>query len=295
MWTETIRTNTADNNKEKDLFLSSHGTPFEKYIEDDDTVTTSDEINSTGRTSSTITISNDNKHKQQQQTDTEYVCINEPPALLSSFEKPFFNDVRVTHYRNTYFMDGGSRFISLPTLGNTNTKAASHISRIFEDWLQNKLYNQASLNINETLQMNGEDDDEDQLFLEKQHLPILEDSVELLAEDIVNKLKSRNSVRGLTGLSRVYVKIRTGHVYTYHQLEDGQPLITADMEDFFQQFPLFVEIIIFVTPKDYSSASLLGSANDMMDDVVQLLLTVENITTNPSDPYYIKEDIPLAV
>jgi hypothetical protein len=149
----------------------------------------------------------------------------------------------------------------LPTLGNTSTKAASHISRVFEDWLQNKLYHQTH---------------------HEERLPILEDSVELLAEDIVNKIKSRNSVRGLTGLSRILIQIRTGHVYTYHQMEDGQPLITADMEDFFQQFPLFVEIIIYTMPKEDQSA-----------DDVELLLAVENITINPSDPYHIKEDIPL--
>lgn len=130
---------------------------------------------------------------------------------------------------------------------------------MFEDWLQNKLYHQHI----------------------HQKLPILEDSVELLAEDIINKFKSRNSAKGITGLSRILVKIRTGHVYTYHQLDDGQPLITADMEDFFQQFPLFVEIIIYTMPKDHDQS---------MDDV-QFLLSLENITCNPNDPYYIKHDI----
>lgn len=118
-------------------------------------------------------------------------------------------------------------------------------------------------------------------------MPILEDSVELLAEDVVNKLKSRQSVKGLTGLSRILIQFRTGHVYTYHQLEDGQPLITADMEDFFQQFPLFVEIIIYTMPKE--------STIQAEDDIVELLLSVENITVNPSDPYQIKQDISLIV
>lgn len=95
-------------------------------------------------------------------------------------------------------------------------------------------------------------------------------------------MKSRQSVRGLTGLSRILIKIRTGHVYTYHQLQDGQPLITADMEGFFQQFPLFVEIIIYTMPKE-----------DQSSDDVELLLTVENVTVNPEDPYHIKQDIPL--
>lgn len=54
------------------------------------------------------------------------------------------------------------------------------------------------------------------------------------------------------------------------------------MEDFFQQFPLFVEIIIHTMPKE-----------DQSSDDVQLLLAVENVTVNPSDPYHIKEDIQL--
>lgn len=137
---------------------------------------------------------------------------------------------------------------------------------MFEDWLQNKLYHQ---HVDDGLE----------------RLPILEDSVELLVEDIINKMKSRNSIKGITGLSRIMIQIRTGHVYTYHQLNDGQPLITADMEDFFQQFPLFVEIIIHTMPK---------GSDQSMDDV-QLLLSLENITFNPNDPYYIKQDIQLIV
>ncbi|KAI8137570.1 hypothetical protein BJV82DRAFT_634859 [Fennellomyces sp. T-0311] len=158
-------------------------------------------------------------------------------------------------YQNTYFMDGGNRFISLPTLGNTNTKAAAQISRFFEEWLENKIYDK-------------QQDDP---------LPILEDSVDYLAHDILVQLK-RNR---LWGLSKVFVKIRTGHVYTYHQLEDGQPLITQDMEEFFQQFPLFVEVIIRTTSQD---DDLCNSSSKNT-----ILLEVENVTVNPGNPYRIME------
>ncbi|KAI9266121.1 hypothetical protein BY458DRAFT_512736 [Sporodiniella umbellata] len=131
---------------------------------------------------------------------------------------------------------------------------------MFEDWLQHKLYYQTY----------------------DERLPILEDSVELIAEDIINKLKSRHSVKGLAGLARIMIKIRTGHVYTYHSLEDGQPLITADMEDFFQQFPLFVEIAIYTMPRE-----------DPFAEDVDLLLNVENIALNSSEPYQIRQDIQL--
>ncbi|KAI9016392.1 hypothetical protein CLU79DRAFT_763641 [Phycomyces nitens] len=181
-----------------------------------------------------------------------------PPqsSLRQTIEDP--ENARVSRYQNTYFMDGGNRFISLPTLGNTTTKAASHISRIFEEWLQQKLYN-ASFD----------------------RLPILEDSVELIAEDVLNTLKLRSSIRGLTGLSNAYVKIRTGHIYTYHQLEDGQPLITEDMEDFFQQFPLFIEVIVYTMTRN--------SPPDQ--DYLELLISVENLTVNPNQPYSLSDQI----
>ncbi|CDS06810.1 hypothetical protein LRAMOSA09335 [Lichtheimia ramosa] len=177
----------------------------------------------------------------------------------SSFEEEMTdpNNTQVSRYQNTYFMDGGNRFISLPTLGNTS-KVASHVSRLFEEWLENKIYHHPS----------------DAFAYD--HLPILQDNPELLAEDIFNKLKSRPAA--MTGMSRLLVKVRTGHVYTYHQLEDGQPLVTEDMEDFFQQFPLFVEV------KIYSMASKSSSST-------QLLLTVENAIINPEHPYPIMDEI----
>ncbi|EIE81407.1 hypothetical protein G6F46_000524 [Rhizopus delemar] len=220
---------------------------FHVYDEDDTTTTTTttNNYNNSSNNERTLAI--------EDEDEEESLCSFE--AIMNDPE-----NTRISKYQNTYFMDGGNRFISLPTLGNTSTKAASHISRMFEDWLQQKLCYQTY----------------------DERLPILEDSVELLAEDIVNKLKSRNSIRGLTGLSRILIKIRTGHVYTYHSLKDGQPLITADMEGFFQQFPLFVEIIIYTMPRQ-----------DMQLDDVKLLLSVENITLNSSDPYLIRQDIQL--
>jgi hypothetical protein len=118
-----------------------------------------------------------------------------------------------------------------------------------------------------------------------QQLPILEDNIELLSEDIINKFKSRK--RGLKGLSNILIKIRTGHVYTYHQLENGQPLITEDMEDFFQQFPLFVEIIIYATQQQQDQVV----EKEEEDDNINFLLVVENTTLNLGDPFKIMDNI----
>lgn len=166
----------------------------------------------------------------------------------------------------------------LPTLGSSNTKATSPISRIFEEWLANKLYSHPNKMVNLT---NDDDDammiDQDDVYNDQ--LPILEENLELLSEDIINIFKSRK--RALKGLSNILIKIRTGHVYTYHQLENGQPLITEDMEDFFQQFPLFVEILTFATQDD----------NNEETDNINFLLVVENTTLNPGDPYKLMENI----
>ncbi|KAF7725322.1 hypothetical protein EC973_009661 [Apophysomyces ossiformis] len=151
--------------------------------------------------------------------------------------------------RQTYFMDGGSRFISLPTLGSTPIKAASHVARVFEDWLGHRIQNHSLV----------------------EQLPVIEDDVELLADDLLNSIKSR--AKCVSGLSKILIELRIGHVYSYNSLEDGQPLITEDMEDyFFQKFPLFIEVIIHT------------EAADSNDEICQLLLVVENVTVSPGHP-----------
>jgi hypothetical protein len=169
-------------------------------------------------------------------------------------------------------------------LGSSNNKATTSISRIFEDWLANKLYSHPyEVNINN----HHYEDNDDSMMIDSnqsyQQLPILEDNIELISEDIVNIFKSRK--RSLKGLSNVLIKIRTGHVYSYHQLENGQPLITEDMEDFFQQFPLFVEIVVYVTQQDETQVS--------DNNEINFLIVFENTTLNPGDPYKLMEYIQL--
>jgi hypothetical protein len=96
-------------------------------------------------------------------------------------------------------------------------------------------------------------------------------------------------VRGLTGLQQIYVQLRAGHVYSYNSLkEEGQPIITEDMQDFFQQFPLFIEITIYTIPRETIDYCYL-------DEDIQLLLSIENVTIDVTDPYYIMDSIQLIV
>ncbi|KAI9020817.1 hypothetical protein CLU79DRAFT_804693 [Phycomyces nitens] len=236
---------------------AAHNSPYSPYehIYSDD-----DDTSATGRTMSLMA---------DEEPDQIYMDPITPCSDTFQQEMEDIDDSRIARYQNTYFMDGGNRFISLPSLGTTSTKAALHISRMFREWLENKIYHHPTA--------------EDFMDTDRQdYLPIIEDSVELLAEDVLNKIKSRSSVRGLKGLSRVLLKIRTGHIYTYHQLEDGQPLITQDMEDFFQQFPLFVEVMIYIIPHRHQSTE---------ESSTQVLLAVENITVNPNSPYRLMEEI----
>lgn len=138
---------------------------------------------------------------------------------------------------------------------------------MFEHWLENKICHTSHT------------DQED-------HVPILEDSVELCSEDIMNTLKQKGSVRAFNGLSHVLVKIRAGHAYFYHQLDDGQPLLSQDMEDFFQQFPLFVEVTIHVKTLDTKRLS--------PQQHCKVLLSMENMGINASKPYRLMEEIQLS-
>ncbi|ORX50110.1 hypothetical protein DM01DRAFT_1337784 [Hesseltinella vesiculosa] len=185
-------------------------------------------------------------------------------------------DPTISPSRNIYFMDGANRFISLPI--QAGTSRSSHVARTFEQWLQDKLgYQQYRMT---------------------DHLPIVEDSVDLLAEDIMNRIKSRTCVRGLTGIRSLMIKIRAGHVYSLDQL-DPIPSLSSDMMDFFQQFPLFIEITILVaTPDSLLPGSPLSPRSPAMDYTIPVLISLENISANPadpSDPYYLFEDVSLIV
>ncbi|KAI9305932.1 hypothetical protein BJ944DRAFT_264355 [Cunninghamella echinulata] len=233
-------------------------------------------------TFSTLSISTQNDHPTPSimEQPHHFHSTRSPSSLsISFFQHAMENDDNVTKSKNTYFMDGGNRFISVPMLGNTNTKAGSCISRLFEEWLANKLYYQPP-------PPSLQEEQDDRVYMEQdQQLPILQDSVELLAEDILNKIKASNQWRR-KGLDKLLIKVRTGHVYTYHSLDDGQPLITQGMDELFQQFPLFVEFIVY-TASSLSSSSFHHHHHHSSS---QVLLVVENVTINPGKPYKILEE-----
>ncbi|CAO3581606.1 unnamed protein product [Absidia cylindrospora] len=220
-------------------------------------------------------------------TFSDHVSLRSSSALtMSLFQHAMESNTESSISKNTYFMDGANRFISVPMLGNTNTKGGSGISRLFEEWLTNKLYHQPEPNSPNSNMMivdsNGFANDDNATIVVDQRLPILQDHVELVAEDILNTIKSSNYSWQRKGLEKIMIKVRTGHVYAYHLLEDGQPLINQDMEELFQQFPLFVECHVYTTSSSLSP--------QQPATTTQLLLTVENVTINPGHPYKIMEE-----
>lgn len=58
------------------------------------------------------------------------------------------------------------------------------------------------------------------------------------------------------------------------------------MEEFFQQFPLFVEVII----RTGSATTIMNNDNNNSNNNI-VLLEVENVTVNPGAPYRIMEHI----
>ncbi|KAI8340701.1 hypothetical protein BC941DRAFT_511001 [Chlamydoabsidia padenii] len=240
---------------------------------------------STGRTMSSISIpplTLENSIHSFSTLSSDNSSIRSSSSLsMSFFQHAMESELQSSVVKNTYFMDGGNRFISVPMLGNTNAKDGSNISRFFEEWLANKLYchpeSDYTMSNNDTMMM---EEDQEYGIVVDQLLPILQDHVELVAEDIMNKMKSSTSSWQRKGLDKVMIKVRMGHVYTYHSLKDGQPLITQDMEELFQQFPLFVECLVYTS----------SLPSHQSNNTTSLLLVVENVTINPGNPYKIMEE-----
>jgi len=153
--------------------------------------------------------------------------------------------------KNTYFLDGSGHFISLPSLGNSSTKGASPISRIFEEWLESEIYSHTTSDT----------------------VPILE-NISHSAKDIMCMVRARAD-RVLNGLSSVFINIRVGHISTYD--DANSTLCLDDMAEFFQQFSLFVEVLIRVRPIEAATSN------------TEVLLAVENATVNPTKPCIIRE------
>lgn len=83
-------------NKDRDQVIQT----FDQYSEDDDTIT------DTSRTLSSVADHHDSP---------PFINVNEDGESISFIEKMMKDpdNGRVSRYQNTYFMDGGNRFISV--------------------------------------------------------------------------------------------------------------------------------------------------------------------------------------
>ncbi|ORX98216.1 hypothetical protein K493DRAFT_258259 [Basidiobolus meristosporus CBS 931.73] len=190
-------------------------------------------------------------------------------AFNKELDSEFF--AAVSTVRSTYFFDigRGGGFLSIPHIGSHGSVATSFIARVVEHWLGDKLA--------------GSADAED-------FIPILEDGVDKSARSILQRLKNdlfsssvtRTELRSFAKLSKVFVEVRAGHVFSLPKCCDDATVVQLGVEEFFQEYPLFVDMSVKVKP--------LGP-NDPRTNNTQILLSFQNITMGDCDPFILFENI----
>jgi hypothetical protein len=126
--------------------------------------------------------------------------------------------------RTTFFFDGigGGGFLSFPHLGNHGSANTAKIMRVLEHWLCEKLTEPSTPDT----------------------IPILEAGIENSAQQILAKLRSECKV--FSGVAKCHVHVRNGHVFMLHacQIFDDETISRLGSDDFFQRYPLFVDVSI---------------------------------------------------
>ncbi|KAK9704054.1 hypothetical protein K7432_010417 [Basidiobolus ranarum] len=193
--------------------------------------------------------------------------------LYGSFNKELESEcfAAVSTVRSTYFFDigRGGGFLSIPHIGSHGSVATSFIARVVEHWLGDKLAGSAD----------GQD-----------FIPILEEKVDKLAQSIMQCLKSdlfsssvtRAELHSFSKLSKVFVEVRAGHVFSLPKCCDDATVVQLGVEEFFQEYPLFVDMSVKVKPL---------MPNDPRTNNTQILLSFQNITMGDCDPFILFENI----
>ncbi|ORY04309.1 hypothetical protein K493DRAFT_333946 [Basidiobolus meristosporus CBS 931.73] len=176
----------------------------------------------------------------------------------------------VSTVRLTYFFDigRGGGFLSIPHIGSHGSVATSFIARVVEHWLGDKLSGSADA---------------------ENFVPVLEEKVDKLAQSILQRLKgelfssvTRSELRSFSKLSKVFIEVRAGHVFSLPKCCDDATVVQLGVEEFFQEYPLFVDMSIRVKP--------LGP-NEPYTSNTQISLSFQNITMGDRDPFILFENI----
>ncbi|RIB17371.1 hypothetical protein C2G38_1438675 [Gigaspora rosea] len=109
-------------------------------------------------------------------------------------------------FQKFYFFNTCS--YEVPHHGNHMQPALQNIALVVESWLT------------------------EQLLYAGDSIPILEESPQISAEGVMTKLKM--ALNAFDGLSNVYIKIRAGHVYLLHMIDD-EIVIAPNHKQFIQE------------------------------------------------------------
>ncbi|OZJ02546.1 hypothetical protein BZG36_04508 [Bifiguratus adelaidae] len=192
------------------------------------------------------------------------------PTTPTQFRADLIEDVfeSVSTIRNTYLWDGIGRggFLAFPHLGLHGSAHTSQIMRILERWLTAKL--------NETHV--GE------------RLPILEEDVDQIASGILNHLRADN--KAFFGVQKCYIQIMAGHVYMLPAMfdednEESGVFAQIGADDYFSEFPLFVDVTIQMQPQPPRRAgpNFMLSAGSAPPNVAEVLLSLQTVVGESPD------------
>ncbi|CAG8498964.1 3432_t:CDS:2 [Dentiscutata erythropus] len=132
--------------------------------------------------------------------------INDPE--FANFSNEFSQESgNVISFQKTYYFNTCS--YEVPHSGNHMQPALQNIALIVESWLTEKLYRYAG-----------------------DAIPILEESPQISAESVMTKLKM--ALGAFNNLSKVDIKIRAGHVYSLHMIND-EIVISPNHKQFIQE------------------------------------------------------------
>ncbi|CAG8533661.1 6656_t:CDS:2 [Dentiscutata heterogama] len=238
---------TSDNKsiQSRHTFFPSLPTPPNEYAMDED----QDFITDGDSSCEAFAYNHDNSIEGEDdydEADESYISSNFDTTINDPEFANFSNELsqesgNVTSFQKIYYFNTCS--YEVPHYGNHMQPALRNIALIVESWLTEKLlYRYAG-----------------------DAIPILEESPQISAESVMTKLKM--ALGAFNNLSKVYIKIRAGHVYSLHMIND-EIVISPNHKQFIQEFPLFVNVSIKVQKRS-------AAARNTM---CRVLVGVEHVT-----------------
>lgn len=178
--------------------------------------------------------------------------------FLAVMEKDYWKSVSTI--RSTYFFDGigrGGGFLAIPHLASHGNAKTNVLCRLLEDWLTKKL-------VEPTI---------------SDSIPVLEDSIQSSILSIERHLKA--DPRVWAGISQAFIHIRCGHVFMLDSCCDDKTIVHLGADEFYQDYPLFVDVEIKMNGDANSVQQQLNSQGHRTSEV---LIAFQNMSQGNSHP-----------